>query len=61
MFFLGLLPEGGAAASPTHPVAASRPSPAQTPVLPTPLLDSRIAFSVHVSLVLGAGAKNKKK
>lgn len=57
MFFRGLLPEGGPAAVPARPAAASHRSPALTLVLPTPLPDSQTVFSVHVSLVLSAGAK----
>lgn len=56
MFFLGLLPEGGPAASPAHPAAASRQSPAPTLVLPTPLPGSQTVFSVRASLVLSARA-----
>lgn len=60
VFFLGLLPEGGPAAVPARPAAASHRSPILTLVLPTPLPGSQTVFSVHVSLVLSAGAKKKK-
>lgn len=60
VFFLGLLPEGGPAAVPARPAAASHRSPVLTLVLPTPLPGSQTVFSVHVSLVLSAGAKKKK-